>query len=1021
MSAIRLSSFKGIMPRVSPKLLEETAATVASNCRLGSGAIQPLLQSAADAKAVKYMWSEGAVVGIVNVSGTLYYSGTLGTELMSVSASTPTTEAPVERGRFTSRINGIAADSSGNLYLALEEGKVVQVAASPSYAVTTVGEGLLLPSGVVLDSDGVVYVADIRAGRIAKFVYGEAWVASTFASLLDKPTGLAVDASKNIYVSEAETGNIIQITQAGVRTVLSDGLKADAEAEAGSESLDHPEGIAFFSFESGTVDTLFVADVGNERLVAIDVTTKVVTELVDGRASGIALGSLGTTAHITNTDAGKVQATTFVADPTSYTYAEVRVIPARTLANVETVYLWRYGDGASDLKWLAWDGDVQVAPSNLADDPLRRLIVTGDTRLSYVDGDNTYNDAPGMVYRDNAGETVYRTLWMQTPPVPYVTIDGSSDTDTGWTVDIATTVSYTGTKANGSTEDDDITATRTAIPVVWGRRDNTFGFFQDAASYSKTVYNWESKFVHIDITGVSETITLKKATVTQATFVRSATFTNPVRAAYSATQSINLNTVCAAATQLTIKQNSQDYVVASRSATAAARITFTDPTKNSYPILTIASPVAVTFDAVTIPSNETRFGVFVQTLVDALGYESAPSPASVEVNYTPATVLKYTGFTVSGEYVKRRIYKNAVGTVSDVYQFVLEDAATAFDGAETTFADKSAILYDDNLGETLEVTQSPPYDLVGIVPTAYGFFAATRKSNRRELWMSKPNIPYSWDTAYTLTLHYNIVGLASAHGDLYALTDAYPAVLQGVSPDQMGRIYLSTPQPCVSAKSILAYNGAVLYVGRNGLCSIAPGSSGVDIISESFYDSAQWDAMKPETALIGAHHNGVFVSMNDGTTRYNLVFWRDAGTVNLTTHDENADLFFFDVVEGDLYMVTTTVAAGTTIRKWEGGSTYKTARWVSKPFYGEKRMFNSVRINCEKSTCTLVLYATDGIEEASTPDEYQLEQRVSVTVDRNTSRRLGRERPERVWQVELQSDGVIEFASVASSMSEVAP
>jgi hypothetical protein len=88
------------------------------------------------------------------------------------------------------------------------------------------------PSGIVLDSTGNIYIADMQNHRIRKMT--PTGVVSTFAgsgtagfanatgtaAQFNKPIGLAIDAANNIYVADHNNNATRKITPAGVVTTI---------------------------------------------------------------------------------------------------------------------------------------------------------------------------------------------------------------------------------------------------------------------------------------------------------------------------------------------------------------------------------------------------------------------------------------------------------------------------------------------------------------------------------------------------------------------------------------------------------------------------------------------------------------------------------------------------------------------------------------------------------------------------------------------------------------------------------
>ena len=129
------------------------------------------------------------------------------------------------------------------------------------------------PSGLALDSEGNLFVADTGNNRIRKIT--PAGLVSTVAgdgtagyvdgrgtqARFDGPIGLAVDTKGNIYVADTYNDRVRKITPDGVVTTV---------AGAGLGYADGPAGNALFDTPCAIVvspdGTLIVADTGNHRL-----------------------------------------------------------------------------------------------------------------------------------------------------------------------------------------------------------------------------------------------------------------------------------------------------------------------------------------------------------------------------------------------------------------------------------------------------------------------------------------------------------------------------------------------------------------------------------------------------------------------------------------------------------------------------------------------------------------------------------------------------------------------------------
>ncbi len=85
------------------------------------------------------------------------------------------------------------------------------------------------------------------------------------------------------------------------------------------------------------------------------------------------------------------------------------------IADARTIYLWHKGEGEAE--WIAWNGKVSVAPSNLAIDKNSRLFVTGET------GYGESGKEPVMYFAREFGYSKYPMIKAKLPK-PVVKLTG---------------------------------------------------------------------------------------------------------------------------------------------------------------------------------------------------------------------------------------------------------------------------------------------------------------------------------------------------------------------------------------------------------------------------------------------------------------------------------------------------------------------------------------------------------------------------------------------------------------------
>ena len=180
---------------------------------------------------------------------------------------------------------GIAIGSDGTIYIAdagennrisklTTAGALIHLAGSgEGYADGSPGT-FNSPSGLAIDSDGNVYVADTGNNRIRKItpegvvstvagsgVAGYADGPAT-AAQFDGPIGVAVDANGNLYVADTYNDRIRKISASGqVITIAGAGRPGYTDGEGGNALFDTPCAVVV-----SADGTLFVADTGNNQI-----------------------------------------------------------------------------------------------------------------------------------------------------------------------------------------------------------------------------------------------------------------------------------------------------------------------------------------------------------------------------------------------------------------------------------------------------------------------------------------------------------------------------------------------------------------------------------------------------------------------------------------------------------------------------------------------------------------------------------------------------------------------------------
>ena len=231
--------------------------------------------------------------------------------------------------------SGVAVDTTGNVYVADSYNNKIRKITGAGEVTTLAGSGIAgsadglgiaasfnNPTGVAVDGNGNVYVADSYNNKIRKITAsgdvttlagsGEPGTANGTgtAARFNGPSGVAVDQSGTLYVADTDNQKIRKITASGsVTNYVGSGTSGSTDGTGAEASFYYPQGIAV----DGT-GTLYVADTDNQKIRKIE-AGGVVTTLAGSGSYGSTDGT-GTLASFNGPSgvAVDVNNNVFVAD-----------------------------------------------------------------------------------------------------------------------------------------------------------------------------------------------------------------------------------------------------------------------------------------------------------------------------------------------------------------------------------------------------------------------------------------------------------------------------------------------------------------------------------------------------------------------------------------------------------------------------------------------------------------------------------------------------------------------------------
>ena len=256
----------------------------------------------------------------VDSNGNVYVGDTYDNCIRTIASDSVSTLAGSGTGAFADGTGasasfmypaGLATDANGTIYVGdtgnnrirkiTPTGVVTTLAGSGSAAYAD-GSGasasFFNPTGVAVDVDGYVYVADTINNRIRKITptgvvttlagSGSATYAdgSGASASFFNPTGVGVDVDGNVYVADKNNHRIRKITPSGdVTTLAGSGTAAYTDGASVAASFNGPTSVAV-----DMIGNVYVADTGN-NCIRMVTQTGIVTTLAGSTAAAYVDGT----------------------------------------------------------------------------------------------------------------------------------------------------------------------------------------------------------------------------------------------------------------------------------------------------------------------------------------------------------------------------------------------------------------------------------------------------------------------------------------------------------------------------------------------------------------------------------------------------------------------------------------------------------------------------------------------------------------------------------------------------------
>jgi len=422
--------------------------------------------------------------------------------------------------------------------------------------------------------------------------------------------------------------------------------------------------------------------------------------------------------------------------------------------------------------------------------------------------------------------------------------------------------------------------------------------------------------------------------------------------------------------------------------------TFMFPASGTVGLTTITGTAVVTRTKAVTSITESYFYVF--TWVNDWGWESAPSPPSLEVVRDVGGTTRIFDFETApgGGYNinRRRIYRTQAGSNGTADFYFL---------GEIGIGDTELIEDGQDLGEVCPTVTwlMPPSDLSFLTSMWNGMAAGISNGVVR---VSEAYQTYAWPIAYDVVPpDAKAVGLGVFGQNLLVITNGRPVLVTGSSPDGLDQQPLEIPQACISPRSIVSMGFGVAWASNDGLMFY--GSGGAKMLTAGVMLRDDWLALNPQT-IIGQMYDGLYYGSYEvtvGGARKGFII-NPADPQGIYFTDYGFTAAHFDKTQDQLY-----VLFGSNVQRWDSGA-YMTVGYKSKVFQLSKptQCFACAQVLADTYPVTFKLYS-DGVLKHT------------ETVADNNPFRLPSGYYSQNVQIELSGGYPIQVASIAHSMDEI--
>lgn len=394
--------------------------------------------------------------------------------------------------------------------------------------------------------------------------------------------------------------------------------------------------------------------------------------------------------------------------------------------------------------------------------------------------------------------------------------------------------------------------------------------------------------------------------------------------------------------------------------------------------------------------------VLVYTFVSAWGEEGAPSEVSDPFDAADGdTISVHNMMSPPGGNVsipRKRLY---VAVTDNYGSATLRFWAEVSAGATTYSAPLNFITLAEALPEFSMIP--PPDNLFGIMSHPAGFLVGFVG---QQVYRSEVMKPYGWP--HFSPVSHDIVGGAvmgqstviCTKGDTYIATQSDPLTFTPLR--------LEGYQPCVSKRSIKAFQGGVLYASPDGLVMVDPNGR-LSVITSGILTREQWQRYKPESMHAAVHDSRYYCWYENGAEKGCLILDATDGDVVMTRSsifvtaaysDHRRDELFVALENGDLC-------------KWNAGPLVQ-LEWTGRTYILERpQNLGAVQVVADAYP---LIFELDAVVETDTGPRTI---HISKTIHNGRPVRMDGSYRARTYSYSVKSTSVVREITIASTLANV--